>query len=232
MQRLSVHQVGSLLNRSYAYDNAGNVATITDNHLSPAQTQTFTYDARDRLLHAWTTGNTANAYDESASYDVLGNFMTKGTTGSPTGYTYNASHPHAPVTGIGGSYVYDANGNMMAQEGGPGPARTITWNSDHQPSAITSSGTPDEYYSYDADGGRIKRVAGEVTTYTMEGLWEEDWLPGDTVQPSTTRSLYAFNGQVVAERTQFLPHAYRHPHGDWYRHADGHADQYAHQHAD
>src|SRR5262249_45533661 len=73
MQRLSRLQVGSgtpasVFDRSYSYDNAGNILTITDTKLSPTQTQNFSYDHRDRLITAWTTGNTANSYNESYSY--------------------------------------------------------------------------------------------------------------------------------------------------------------------
>ena len=191
MQRLSVHQVGSLLNRSYTYDNGGNVATITDNHLNPTQTQNFTYDARDRLLHAWTTGNTANAYDESASYDVLGNFMTKGTTGSQTGHTYNSSHPHAPISGIGGSYGYDANGNRTSGRGDS----NISWNADNQLTGLTHSGTA-ESYTYDGDGNRVKRVAGSTTTYYVGTALEKAVTSG----VETNHFLYSFGGTVVAER--------------------------------
>ena len=53
MQRLNQLQVGisgtpgSMLNRSYSYDNVGNVASITEG----AQVQAFDYHDRDRLVH-------------------------------------------------------------------------------------------------------------------------------------------------------------------------------------
>ena len=235
MMQLTQMQVGvvgnpnSIANRSYTYDAVGNVQTISDLTIGQTETQTFGYDALNCLNHWQVTGSPN--IDVSYGYDKLGNLTNN--AGVTYSYGSGSGGPYAVrSTSTGQNFVYDANGNMMAQQGGPGPARTIAWNSDNQPSEITSSSTPDEYYSYDADGGRIKRVAGGVTTYTMEGLWEEDWLPGDTDQPSTTRSFYSFNGQVVAERTQSSRTPTATPTATWYGHPDGHADQYAHQHAD
>jgi hypothetical protein len=48
-----------------------------------------------------------------------------------------------------------------------------------------------ESYSYDADGERIKKVAGSVTTVYLEGLWEE-------VVGGAAKAYYIFNGQTAA----------------------------------
>jgi YD repeat-containing protein len=56
LARLSQFQVGtsstpgSVFNRSYSYDNGGNVKTITNNQTS--QTQSFGYNELDRLISA------------------------------------------------------------------------------------------------------------------------------------------------------------------------------------
>jgi len=59
LQRLSQLQVNGAGNthfdRGYSYDAGGNVLAITDNTLSPVQTQHFDYDERDRLTHFWST---------------------------------------------------------------------------------------------------------------------------------------------------------------------------------
>ncbi|HEY3232915.1 MAG TPA: SBBP repeat-containing protein, partial [Roseiflexaceae bacterium] len=44
---------GCLFDRTYSYDNGGNVATIGD--VVGSQTQHYSYDERDRLTHFWTT---------------------------------------------------------------------------------------------------------------------------------------------------------------------------------
>ena len=49
-----------------------------------------------------------------------------------------------------------------------------------------------ESYAYDADGERVTRTRGGVTTVYLGGLVEED------ITPSATRAHYVFAGQVVA----------------------------------
>ena len=53
-QRVSAISAGSLFNRTYGYDLAGNVTTVND--LVGNQTLHYAYDDRDRLEHAWTAG--------------------------------------------------------------------------------------------------------------------------------------------------------------------------------
>jgi RHS repeat-associated protein len=53
-----------------------------------------------------------------------------------------------------------------------------------------------ESYLYDADGARVKKTRGSLSTvYQAGGLVEED------ISPSSVRRNYTFNGQVVAQRT-------------------------------
>ena len=103
----------------YTYDAVGNVKTIKDNKvLGGMQTQTFNYDALDRLLDATVTGGSAGQgqYSESYTYYPIGNILTK--TGQGT-YSYG-SKPHTMTsTSGGGSFSYDGNGNMTSRtEGG------------------------------------------------------------------------------------------------------------------
>jgi len=68
----------SLQNLSYTYDKNGNVETITDSLAGP-QTQTFTYDALNRLTSAAVTGGANGLYSESYEYDpTSGNLTNKG----------------------------------------------------------------------------------------------------------------------------------------------------------
>ena len=111
-----------MFDRSYTYDPAGNVATITNPLLAQSQTEHFTYDHRDRLTRGWVSGDGAYAYDHSFSYDALGNLLSKGPTGGATVYSYPASgpssvRPHAPVAVGGAGYSYDANGNLLTAGG-------------------------------------------------------------------------------------------------------------------
>jgi len=143
MQRLQT-LVGDndVLNRSYTYDNVGNVKTIADNRIG--QTQTFNYDDRyddrDRLKNAATTGGTTGNYDETYTYDPIGNLTSKGATASPVAYAYptggqGVARPHAPLTIGGRAETYDANGNLT---GDPGRL-ALTWGAENQPLSIAAT---------------------------------------------------------------------------------------------
>ncbi len=139
MQRLQTLVADNdVLNRSYTYDNVGNVATIADNRLG--QTQTFAYDARDRLTHAAATGGTTGTYDEAYAYDPLGNLTSKGATASPVAYAYptgvpGVARPHAPTTIGGRAQAYDANGNLTGDQG----RLALTWDAENQPLSVAAT---------------------------------------------------------------------------------------------
>lgn len=191
MSRLSQLRVGtsgspgSLFNRSYTYENVGNVKTISDG-LS-GQTQNFNYDDLDRLTQGWTTGGT-NGYNESYSYDTIGNITSK----AGTSYTYPAggqARPHTPLTVGGQSYSYDGNGNLLI-----GGNRSYVWNAENKPLSVTGPDGVAESYTYDADGERVSRSrSGTTTFYFSGGMWEED-------SAGTIRVNYSFGGKVVATR--------------------------------
>lgn len=192
-------------NRTYSYDAVGNVEDI--NSTTTNEYQHFAYDHLDRLTD-WEVKNGAGAwlYDETYTYDKLGNILSKGTTASHIAYTYN------PAAGNGGPYAvdslsngqsfqYDANGNMTSStastSGEAIAARTLNWTVENLPSVVISGGVT-ESYTYDADDERLARTVTKpdyqtTTTYYIGGLYEEDRPSG------ITRSLYTLNGQVVAQ---------------------------------
>jgi YD repeat-containing protein len=110
-------------------------------------------------------------------------------------YAYPASgpastRPHTPSTVNGAAYTYDANGNLTA-----GGGRTYTWNIDNLPASVSQT-SGSESYTYDADGERIKKVAGTVTTVELEGLWEEE-VSATPVVSARPKAYYSFNGQTA-----------------------------------
>ncbi len=58
-------------------------------------------------------------------------------------------------------YNYDKNCNMLTM---PTNSRTLIWNTENQPTSITSSSVI-ETYTYDADGARIVKTRGTTSTY-------------------------------------------------------------------
>ena len=94
----------------------------------------YTYDERDRLTRAWTTGSSTAAFDTTSSYDTIGNLlqqgsrtMTYGSTGVGTG-----GGPHQARMLNGSPITYDANGNMTSGNG-----RTYTWTLENKPATVT-----------------------------------------------------------------------------------------------
>ena len=148
----------TLIDHSYTFDNIGSILNITDN-IDGTNTQTFTYDALDRLI----TANSGNYGSLTYAYDTIGNFTSKrGIT-----YTYGAK-PHAvTATSNGKTYTYDSNGNMTADTN-----RTITYNYDNKPSSVTKAGQTAIFY-YDGSGSRVKKLTGSSTTIYIGKLYEE-----------------------------------------------------------
>lgn len=91
--RLKRIQTGSVQDLNYTYDNVGNVKTIVN--ATTAKTQTFGYDALDRLISA----SENVGYSHTYTYDPIGN-LTKLITGTtPIDYTYGTTTlVHAPLT--------------------------------------------------------------------------------------------------------------------------------------
>jgi RHS repeat-associated protein len=177
--------LGSIFDRSYGYDNVGNVSSITDNRTTPIPAQSYAYDHRDRLT-GWTLGTTTQSY----AYDTIGNLTTKaggtltyGANGNGTG-----AGPHQARNVGGLTYSYDLNGNLTS-----GSGRSYAWTYENMPASVTSSGVT-ESYSYNADGARVKKVRSGVSTIYLEGLLEQ-------TSSGTTKKYYTLNGQTVAVNT-------------------------------
>jgi RHS repeat-associated protein len=175
--------LGQYFHREYDYDKVGNIKTIAN---PLGQNQSFGYDHRDRLT-SWTRGTTTQSY----AFDSIGNMVSKagssyayGTMGNGTG-----TGPHQARTIAGVTFGYDTNGNMLS-----GPGRSITWNQENMPTSLTNAGVT-ETYTYNADGQRVTRTAGNQTVVYMEGLVEE------LTNGSEMKRYYTLNGRPVAIRT-------------------------------
>jgi RHS repeat-associated protein len=139
---------GSILDLTNAYDADNNVHTITD-AVTPANNQTLTWDAIDRLKTATGIYGTIS----SVNFDSNSNRLAYGAT------SYTVPSTSNKMSAAGGSAVgYSSTGNIASI----GTLATMTWNKANQlatnvVSSVTSS------YVYDAFWQRLKVTVGAGT---------------------------------------------------------------------
>ncbi len=135
-----------------------------------------------------------NPFFKNLVRGIVGNILNK--AGAQYTYDYSrqsgAGGPYAVQSANGTTYSYDQNGNITG-----GGARSYNWNSENQPTSVTSEGVT-ETYTYDGDNSRVKRVRGGSSTYYIGGMYEEEVVVGQS--QNTTRTMYTFGGEVVAQR--------------------------------
>jgi RHS repeat-associated protein len=116
-----------LLDKSYKFDKAGNITTISDE--ISGNIQSFVYDDLSRLTSSAGTRGTT-----TYSYDSLGNLTSKdGVT-----YDYSPAYPHR-VTGLsdGTSFEYDKAGNLVTLSKN-GINKSITYDQNNRITRIQS----------------------------------------------------------------------------------------------
>jgi RHS repeat-associated protein len=165
-----VVNVGNVLDFNYNFSvataNNGNVTAITNNR-DTARSQSFTYDALNRLATAQTnatfaTGST-KCWSEQFSYDPWANFLSITGSGSPyTGCTQEGLNTTATTKNQISGFCYDAAGNLLAQSAPPCPSPTYTYNAENQ-MTLTAGVT----YIYDGDGKRVQKSNGKLYWYGM-----------------------------------------------------------------
>jgi RHS repeat-associated protein len=201
-----------LQNLTYTRDARGRIMTSTSD-LAMENWQ-YAYDDFDRLMQATNTGYTP--LSQTFTYDSIGNMTSNSRLGS---YTYPAPgqpRPHAVTQAGSSSYAYDADGNMVSDEG-----ITLVYDGENrliQDEAIS--------FVYGPDGSRLKKINGTTSTLYLGDDWEASggistfYLPGDAVmtngvmswltrdQLQSVRLATDASGTVV-ERNQFKPYGER-----------------------
>lgn len=196
----SVYMSSNRLWYNYEYDQAGNVSTITDQTppgATGSQVQSFKYDSLNRLVQAQATGNGSGLYNETYTYDAIGNLINK--AGQVMGYGTGTAGPHA-VTTVSGvqQYWYDANGNMTQRPDGNGGTHELYWTAENMLSTVGGESETEVSFRYDADGMMVLRTEGAdngVSTVYLGKLYQHN-----TATNVVTKH-YMFNGQLVAQRT-------------------------------
>jgi YD repeat-containing protein len=169
------------------YDAVGNLKTLTDNR--SGHTQTFTYDALNRLTTA--TG----AYGSQVfDYDGHGNRVT--VPGYAT-YTYDAATKRL-IDQNGIPFTYDANGNLTTQ-----PSAAYSYAVDNLLETAIVNGVP-TFYRYDADGWRIAKTSGGVTTYFLRGTGNQLLTEWTSPGPAGTTKDYIYAGSRLISAVETL----------------------------
>lgn len=214
------HLAGSsqIAKHAYTYDPWGNRSTAADTLGGSLVTQTYGYDALDRLK---SVSNGTAAQDESYSFDLYGNRLTR-SIGNPVSQSwtssFDAAHQLTQVQQtVGGSAVtlmarYDDNGNLkkLCEAGsgtvtgtssdctatGTGSSTTTpTWNGLDQLVSLARAGTAalNEAYAYDDAGRRLAKTSGGTTTAY---LYDGDGILGEwnSTVTGTPAAVYAQGG--------------------------------------
>jgi len=217
LSTLKSGQQGSLLDLRFAYDNVGNIQTITD-VLNSNQIQSFTYDSLNRLTSASTNAIGIGQYTpQSYTYNTTtGNLSNKSDVGA---YTYSTAQPHAVTQAGTNSYAYDPNGRMTSRT-----VAGVTWT-----------------YAYDADGQltHIKKNNQLVSEYGYDGdgnrVWAKDYegySAGEFKETIYIGNYYEFVTEVLTPEPgegcacmgyycTYLPLLFKSPRGISYYYADG-----------
>jgi len=168
------------------YDATGNI-TDKANVLDPSRTQTFGYDALDRLIGA--QGIYGNL---GYSYDALGNRLSQTDATGTSTYLYEAqSHRLTSITDSGGrmiNYSYDANGNPLIIG-----SDTYVYNPNNR--MIQYQGTTTASYVYNSRGQRTRKTIGANSTryiYDQQGR-----LLGE-YGPNASKEYVYLDGQPLA----------------------------------
>jgi len=153
--RLTGIQVGGLLNRTYGYDPVNNITSIV-NSLNTTNSQSFSYDALNRLITA-NGGYGSLGYD----YDAVGNRLSETRNGSNDTYQYETtSNRLTGITRANGNrnFTYDAAGNPVQRTADNNSTQTYSFNKANRLSSVSVNGTQAATYIYNPLGQRVLKT--------------------------------------------------------------------------
>lgn len=184
---------GTPLSVAYGHDAVGNVKTVTDTTPNVGYTQSFDYDAVDRLERI--TGYGAADF----TYDALGNRLTKSSPA--VNYTYHtttkrlSSASGAMPNPEVGNYTYDNAGNMTTD---PSGIYTHTPFNMLEVATINLVGGGQRVttYRYDGDNLRKVRIVDGSTEYFIHG--PSGQLLSEYRGSEWRRDYIYFGGRLVA----------------------------------
>jgi RHS repeat-associated protein len=193
--RLTTIQVGNILDRNYTYDPVSNINNITNN-LDLAKSQSFTYDALNRLTSA--LGGYGNlAY----TYDAVGNRLTESRNSTTDTYSYaTTSNRLNSITRASGnrSFTYDNAGNPTQRTSDDNKTHNNTFNNSNRLSSVNVNGSLAATYTYNPLGQRVVKTLAngskEIYHYDEAG----QLLSVTDASGTTQREYIYFGNQQIA----------------------------------
>ncbi len=154
--------------------------------------QTYTYDALNRLSGATDmTGSTTN-WSRTFAYDQYGNAWVPSVTGIGWGVSTPAWNVYNTKNQVGDNQPYDAAGNITTLP----PNYSFTYDAENRVTYVDTSGNLSASYYYDGLGERVEKVAGSQSTvyvYDAFGRLAEEYSPATT----WSKDYIPFNGQTA-----------------------------------
>ena len=156
---------GAFQNLTYNYDAADNVSAIA-NGVSPANSQSFRYDALNRLIAA--TG----AYGSIAyTYDSLGNRLTLTQGDSTINYSYRQRSNQLVTVSTGSvsqTIGYSRVGHVNSFDPAAGAITNLTYNQAGRLATVMAGSNPAAQYTYDAFGQRLVKTGSSTTLFQYD----------------------------------------------------------------
>jgi RHS repeat-associated protein len=166
----------------YEWTDAGDLSRREETDAVPDQVETFTYDDLHRLTN-WRP----NGGSQSASYDVLGNVLSKSGSGT---FTYDTAGRLATTNNGSITYSFLPNGNLSTWG-----SKSLTWTPLDKVRTLTTA-SESLAFRYDADGVRTYRTDGDLVHVTASELFERRI---DGAWPVIHYRIPTADGRIAAE---------------------------------
>ncbi|GAA0711102.1 toxin TcdB middle/N-terminal domain-containing protein [Dokdonella soli] len=206
-RQLAQSASGLLQDFGYSYDLVGNLTSRTNRREAVGVTETFTYDALQRLRQGVVTSAGQTTFARTQSYDAEGNIAYKSDAGltyvygtRPAACAENAMPgPHALSLISGVSLCYDANGNVLKQTNSLG-SQTIQYTAADQASDIRDTVNNARVgFSYGPNRERVRRL-DYASSVAVSADTVVHWA-GDAQIRYTASVVSGANGLLEVRRT-------------------------------
>jgi YD repeat-containing protein len=177
------------LGKSYGYDGANNVSSITDSYVA-AESRTLNYDGMDRLTSAsgpWGGG--------TIGYDAGGNITLQQLGSYTINYTYSSNRVSSITGSVSRTYGYDNFGNVTSNG-----QTSFLYNNLSQMTCANCGASNEVDYQYDGQGFRVSQTVNGIKTYFVQSPSGDLQFEYSPYGLKWTKNVF-LNGKRVASET-------------------------------